>query len=289
MDPQPRTTVVMTTRDRCSRVTETLPRLLELPDAPPVIVVDDASSDDTSAVVRARFPQVSVLRAPRNMGAAARNLGVAAAATPYVAFADDDSWWGPGALDAAADVLDRHGDVGLLAARTTVEPGGRDDPTNAAMATSPLRPAGLPGPEVLGFVACGAVVRREAFLGVGGFDERFLIGGEEELLALDLRTAGWRCVYVEQIRAHHQPDTSDARPGRQRRLARNDVWTAWLRRHPRSAAAVTLRRARGGIRDRAELLGVLEALGGLPAVLRDRRPVPEDVERDRRLVERAGT
>lgn len=287
MERPPRVSLVTATRDRRDRVLATLPRLLDLPERPPVVVVDDASSDDTSAAVAGRFPQVTVLRAPRNLGAAARNLGVEAATTPYVAFADDDSWWEPGALDRAADVLDRHPDVGLLAARITVEPGGHEDPTNAAMADSPLRPPGLPGPEVMGFVACGAVVRRSAFLEVGGFDERLLIGGEEELLALDLRSAGWRCTYVDAVRAFHEPDAGDARPARRRFVARNRLWTAWLRRSPTSAIRITALTCRRAARDRAELRGLLAAGRGLPGILRDRRPVPPDVERDRRRVERA--
>ena len=42
---------------------------------------------------------------PVNAGAVARTTGVRHTTTPYVAFADDDSWWEPGALDRAADLL----------------------------------------------------------------------------------------------------------------------------------------------------------------------------------------
>jgi hypothetical protein len=45
------------------------------------------------------------------------------------------------------------------------------------------------------FIACAVVLRRSAVLGVGGFSERFGIGGEEELLGWDLARAlgglGW--------------------------------------------------------------------------------------------------
>ena len=44
----------------------------------------------------------------------------------------------------------------------------------------------LPGRSVLGFLACGAVVRRSAFVQAGGFDPVVHFGGEEERLALDL-------------------------------------------------------------------------------------------------------
>lgn len=285
MDGPARISVVITTRNRRERLLGNLGRLLALPERPPVVVVDDASTDGTTAAVRGGFPEVTVLRLERSLGAAARTHGVRGAATPYVAFADDDSWWEPGALDRAVRILDRHPHVGLLAARVLVEPDGRDDPTNEALATSPLHEAGLPRPQVLGFVACGAVVRREAYLDVGGFDPRLHIGGEEELLALDLRRHGWRCVHVPEVVAHHRPDPGP-RPGRRRQLARNALWTAWLRRRWPAATRITVRGVVDGLTDPVVRGGVVEAMRALPAILRDRQALPRDVERARRRVER---
>jgi hypothetical protein len=89
-------------------------------------------------------------------------------------------------------------------------------------------------PEVRGFVACGAVVRRDALLACGGFEPRFQFGGEEELLALDLAAARWRLRYADDAVAHHAPADGE-RDGRDFRDLRNALWTAWLRR----PAAVT--------------------------------------------------
>src|SRR5206468_1912268 len=81
--------------------------------------------------------------------------------------------------------------MALLAARVLVGPAAVIDPTCEAMARSPLPPrADSPGPSILGFLACGAVVRRSAFLAVGGFAGRFGVGGGEELLGIDLALAG---------------------------------------------------------------------------------------------------
>jgi GT2 family glycosyltransferase len=287
----PHTGVVIATRDRAASLLAVLQRLRALPEGPPVVVVDNGSTDGTPEAVRAAAPEVVVLEAGRNLGAAARTLGARALDTPYVAFNDDDSWWAPGALRRAAELLDAHPRVGLLAARVLVGPAGRLDPTCAAMARSPLPRDALPGPGVLGFVACGAVVRRTAYLEVGGFDERYGIGGEERRLALDLAAAGWGLAYADELVVHHVPDAGGApRSGRLRRQARNDLWSAWLRRPPaaalRESALVLARLARREPATAAQ--AAADALGGARWVARERRVVPPLVEQGLRAIDRVG-
>jgi glycosyltransferase involved in cell wall biosynthesis len=73
-----------------------------------VIVIGNGWVDGTAAAVRERHPGVDLIELGANRGAAARNVGVARAGTPYVAFADDDSWWAPGArARRALDEIDR--------------------------------------------------------------------------------------------------------------------------------------------------------------------------------------
>jgi GT2 family glycosyltransferase len=279
--------VVVATRDRRERALATLARLRALPERPPLVVVDDASRDGTADAVRARFPDVRVVRLARSQGAGARNAGARALEAPYVAFSDDDSWWEPGSLARAAALLDAHPRLGLLAARVLVGPHERLDPTCARMAAGVAHEHGGPGIPVLGFLACAAVVRRAALLGAGGFAARYGIGGEERLLALDLRAAGWELRYVPEVIAHHWPDPTGERPGRRERVLRNDLWSEWLRRPARRLPAATARRlAEAGAR-RETLQGALAALRGLRWVARERRPLPAHVERALRALERA--
>src|SRR5687768_507765 len=225
-----RISVVVITRDRRPGVMDSLARLLALPERPPVLLVDNDSSDGTADAVEQRFPAVDVIRLKRNLGAAGRTVGVRRVRTPYVAFSDDDSWWADGALERAADTLDRTPRVAVLAARTLVGQEGRLDPVCLAMRDSPLGEVAGVGPRVLGFVACGAVVRRSAYLEVGGFHPRFGVGGEETLLAVDLTERGWDCAYVDDVVAHHHPSTVRDPRARRAREVRNAVWTLWLRR-----------------------------------------------------------
>src|SRR5947209_19735363 len=149
--------VVMITRNRRDQVLRTLPKLAALPGRPPVVVVDNGSTDGTPDTVERTFPDVCVVRLDRNAGAAGRNIGVRAVTTPYVAFADDDSWWSPDAISRATSLLDANPRLALVAARVLVGPNLVTDPACVAMANSPLAaPPGAPGRSVLGFIACGA-------------------------------------------------------------------------------------------------------------------------------------
>lgn len=278
------TTVVIVTRDRRETLLHTLERLEDLPEPLPIVVVDNQSSDGTPGAVRRHHPGVRVIEPGSNLGGGARIIGARLARTPYLAFCDDDSWWAHGALERAAELLDENPRVALVAARIIVEPDGCLDPTCRLMEQSPL-PAdpALPGPQVLGFVACGAVMRRSAFLASGGFEPRFEVGGEEKLLSIDLAAAGWRLVYADDVVAHHHPSPS-GRGARNHREIRNALWTAWLRRPLGPALARSAGLLAGGGRDGPAALGA--ALRELPWVVRERRVAPLEVERGLQATER---
>lgn len=275
--------MVIATRDRRDSLLRTLERLQALPERPPVTVLDNASSDGTAAAVAAQFPAVRVLAMPANLGAAARNAGAALVSAPYVAFSDDDSWWAPEALTRAADVLDAHPRVAVVAARVRVGPAGRLDPTCALMARSPLPAPPGPGPAVLGFLACGAVARRRAFLDVGGFDLRYGVGGEEELLAVDLAAGGWELRYCPEVVAHHHPVGARDPSARRRRQVGNTLRTAWLRRRRRAAVGRTLR-VLLEVRETAVRRALLDVAGESGWLLRERQPVPAGLEAQLRLL-----
>jgi GT2 family glycosyltransferase len=281
-----RVAVVVATRNRVGELLATLQRLADLPERPQIVVVDNGSFDGTAAAVRQRFPEVELVELVENLGGAARTVGVARVHTPYVAFCDDDSWWAPGSLRLAADLLDASPRLALLAGRILVGEEERLDPVCVLMAASPL-PADpdAPGPALLGFVACGAVVRRTAFLQVGGFHPRLLVGGEEELLALDLASAGWQLAYVDEVVAHHHPSLSRDLAQRRAREVRNTLWVGWLRRPAATALRRTVRAVRAAAEDPHARRGLLAAARGAAWVLAGRRVIPPDLERRARLLE----
>ena len=281
-------TVVVLTHNRAQEVLRTIGHLVRLPENPTIIVMDNASSDGTSWQIADRYPAVQVLRMNINRGAAARNAGIRHATTKYVALCDDDTWWTEGSLGSAADAMDRHAQVAVVTARVLVGADRHEDPTCRAMAESPLpRSADLPGPAILGFLAGASMVRRSAFLQVGGFEPRFFLGGEETLVAYDLIEAGWSMLYLADATVRHMPSPHRDAALRRRHLVRNALWLAWMRRPYASAWRETRHALERLKRDPAARSGFLEAMRGLPWVLGRRRAVSSHVETLIRMLEPA--
>jgi GT2 family glycosyltransferase len=128
-------------------------------------------------------------------------------------------------------------------------------------------------------------VRRDAFLDVGGFEPRFVVGGEEELLAWDLAARGWELVYAEHLIVHHRPSTARDPSVRRRRELRNDLWTSWLRRPRRDALTRTATALRRAVHDADARAGRLEAARSFIWVAQNRRVVDEPLAGEIRLLD----
>ena len=223
--PDPRVAVVVITHQRRDELLGALARLRALPEQPHVVVVDNGSTDGTADAVRARFPEVELIASPVNLGAVGRNLGVARLDTPYVAFCDDDTWWDPGSLTPAADMLDRHPRLAVVTARIVVEPGGHRGPDRRRAARLPRARRGLaarPGAGLAswpGPACCGARRSPRSAASPSGCGW----AARRSCMAGDLAAAGWELCYLPELTVHHQ--ASRARDPHKRRR----------RRHPQHA------------------------------------------------------
>jgi len=143
-----------------------------------VIVVDDGSTDETTAVVAAFGKAVRYMRQDNAGVSAARNLGVRESTSQLIAFLDADDTLEPSTLEKQVARLDRDEEIGLVhcamrefddetgaTIRLHME-GGEDRVANNLLLWE--------GPLI---VAAGAIiVSRQAFDRVGGFDTRMKVG-----------------------------------------------------------------------------------------------------------------
>jgi N-acetylglucosaminyl-diphospho-decaprenol L-rhamnosyltransferase len=278
--------VVLLTYNCAHRLDLVLDRLLTLDR--PIVAVDNASVDATRGVLFRR--RVTTVALPRNIGAAARNIGARRLhldhGSEYVAFCDDDGWYEPDGLDIATKLLDEYPELALVNARIVVGDERTLDPITVEMERSPLpETRGIPGRVLLGFMAGAAIVRVRAYLQVGGYDRAFFMGAEEDTLAVKFVRAGWQLRYVPEVVAVHRPSQANAATLRSYGF-RNALWTAWLHRPFPSVVLRTGALLQREPKGRDWLRGAAMALSGLPWVLRQRKPMSRALDRSYRQLER---
>lgn len=138
-----------------------------------LIVVDDGSLDDTTAILAGYGDALRVV-GKRNGGlSSARNAGIAAAAGRFVAFLDADDWWQPGKLARQVELMDARPELVFCSTTTSViTPEGMRLPdwrcgekTGSTLACIFQANAYVAGS------GSAVIARREAFTRVGDFDE----------------------------------------------------------------------------------------------------------------------
>lgn len=237
--------VVIPVHNQPDQLARLLASLDRQQDAPPfeVIIVDDCSTDDTFQIGQAwaQDRAARCIRLPHNRGpAAARNVGLRAAAAPVVAYIDSDCVAEPAWLDRLTRALGP--DPRIVGA------GGR---------VLPLEPAGViaryytaygildPHPHKLYVVTANACFRRQPLLDIGGFDETLAQpGGEDIGICIQLWQRGGRFAIADDAVVRH--DYRDTLADFRRTWRRYGYGSAYVcRRHlgehepPRDRAALS--------------------------------------------------
>lgn len=197
----------------------------EVPGGCEVIVVDNASTDGSAAVVRERFPTVRLVANTANVGfARATNQGLALARGRTLLLLNPDAEPQPGALATLLDFLDRHPDAAAVGPALHNPDGTRQRacfrfPTLAMVFLDlfPLHPRlmesrlnGRYPAEFRGrpfridhpLGAC-MLIRRAALDTVGPLDEGYFMYCEEVDWCWRARRAGWRIYYVPRAVVVH--------------------------------------------------------------------------------------
>lgn len=154
-----------------------------------IIIADDGSTDATAGIAQAlanQFPSVKYVRLPHGGSAAARNGGLAASSSPFVAFLDADDVWYPSKLERQMEVFlrsDSH--LGVVYANyENIDENGAilaDLPVFRCAARGNIFNGILVGTCVIAGSSSAVVVRREFFDAVGGFDTNLYNGEDWEM------------------------------------------------------------------------------------------------------------
>lgn len=188
-----------------------------------VIVVDNASADDSVAMVCERFPQVKLLQNDHNPGfAAANNQAIAQSNGRYILLLNPDTVVKSGALGALVTFMDEHPEAGaagsmLLNPDGTLQPSCHPAPTlsremwrlfhmDAVYPLALYRMADWPvdAPRPVDTVqGASLIVRREVIDQVGLLDESYFMYSEEVDWCRRIHQAGWQIYWVPQSHVVH--------------------------------------------------------------------------------------
>lgn len=166
-----------------------------------IIVVDNASTDETSAVCESLRDRIRYIRMPDNRGASsARNAGLTAASHPIVVYLDGDDVMREDCLEARIPMIAEHPDVGLVVGpmvtvTADLQPlytGPKsylrlDEVTFDRAVAEPVCPTG------------GLVVRKDTLIEAGGWDETLPSAEDSDVLIR--MAARSRCVVDREPRA----------------------------------------------------------------------------------------
>ncbi|MDY0340250.1 MAG: glycosyltransferase family 2 protein, partial [Coriobacteriia bacterium] len=206
-----------------------------------VIIVDNASTDDSERFVRERFPEVEWVQMPENGGFSyAVNEGIRRADTSYVALLNNDTAVEPEWLEQLAGALESRPDYAIAASRMVLYY-DRHLMNAAGDVYSILRAAGrnrgifeprsaFDEPcRVLGACAGAVLYRRTLFDDIGLFDEDFFLMSEDTDINIRALIAGKKCIYVPTATVYHKMRaTIDSEPSERMMLlgARNEAMVA---------------------------------------------------------------
>jgi len=201
-----------------------------------VIVVENAPNPQIE-----ERPRLKILRPGRNLGIAARNLAAREAAGDLLLMLDDDSYPLPGAVETLVDAFEREERLGVAGGLVRdVDPvTGAENERGTNTFDYWLGDPERPDDEVPAFFfpEGASMIRREAFLEVGGYFEPYFQAGAGLDLATTLLAHGWDVRYVPAARfVHLKAETGRDKSAMLQKRVRNQLWY-FYRHFPASVAA----------------------------------------------------
>ncbi|NWF80163.1 MAG: glycosyltransferase family 2 protein [Chloroflexi bacterium] len=234
-----------------------------------VWVVDNASSDESVAMVRARFPQVQLIVSPTNGGfASGNNLALrallAGPAPDHVLLLNNDTVVPPGALDGLVDYLESHPEVAVVGPKLLLPDGSLDLACRRSFPSPAIafyRMVGLARlfprsprfarynltyldpdveTEVDAVVGACMLLRTAVIREVGLLDEQFFMYGEDLDWAYRIKQYGWRIVYYPRVVVYHYKRAASSRRAIPSVRAFYDAMRIFHRKHYRATTPAAL-------------------------------------------------
>jgi N-acetylglucosaminyl-diphospho-decaprenol L-rhamnosyltransferase len=234
-----------------------------------VWVVDNASSDGSAAMVRARFPQARLIESPVNGGFAHGNnlalRAILASDTPdYILLLNNDTIVPAGAFDGLVDYLEAHPEVAVVGPKLILPDGSLDLACRRSFPTPEVsfyRMTGLAQlfprsrrfgrynltyldpdveTEVDAVVGACMLLRGGVVREVGLLDEQFFMYGEDLDWAYRIKQYGWRIVYYPRVIVHHYKRAASTRRAIPSIRAFYDAMRIFHRKHYRATTPAPL-------------------------------------------------
>ena len=230
-----------------------------------VIVVDNASTDNSVDLVRSDFPEARLLALPENQGfTRGNNAGIRAATGRYLLLLNPDTLPQPGSIAALCDYMESHPEAGIAGPRLlnpdgTLQPSRRRFPTlaTALIESTPLQAFFSDAPvlrrfymqdqpddqeQYVDWVSGAALMCRRATLDqVGPFDPGFFMFSEEVDLCKRAKEAGWQVAYVPPSSITHYGGGSTDQAVPSRHIHFNTSKARYFRVHEGRLAGAALR------------------------------------------------
>ena len=189
-----------------------------------ILVVDNASSDDSVPLLRQHYPEVRLIRLSKNVFfSGAVNVGIRQACGEVIVLLNNDTEAEPQWLEELIEALWRNPEAGMAASKILLY--DRRDVINSA--GDYYRIDGVPGnrgvwekdegqydnsPKVFGACGGAAAYRRRLFDQIDLFDEDLVGYCEDVDLSFRAQLAGFKCVFAPKARVYHRLSASGGGP-----------------------------------------------------------------------------
>lgn len=254
-----------------------------------IIVVDNASTDDTVTAVCQCYPSVKVIALPCNTGASGgRNPGIAAARGETIFILDSDASLARDTLRTVVSNFQAEPQVGAIACKV-VNAQTKELDRHAGWFFSEKDKVDQ-DKEFLSyrFSECGAAIRKQVFDEVGPFWELLFFGREGEEYGLRIWAAGYKILFCPTALIYHRvsPSQSFSRPEKEYFDLRNSLYIGivhypwWM-----LVGFVPLRIAVSSVRSirrrylRQTIPALADVIQHLPFLWKQRKPISDDVAR----------